>query len=262
VTILGRASLLPQERETVILLGETGTGKTLIVKLASGIILPIRSSISGFCGKDISGMPESDSLEIRRQIGFVFQGRRPLRLPRSAENVAYRLHEDGGPLCRRRRNRAARKEVTQFRRHSPHKLTRFFPNSRGISFEGEGMACAASVSIADELIVGPPHRTYASSGTAGLNLSPRKPSSASSLRSREVVCDGRAAMRATQPCQDGVALVQVAVRAREAKNSDPFGLLLPEDRTQVAANSFISVPCGQARFILRETPDDFMTSNR
>src|SRR6266404_3629834 len=70
--ILGGVTFSAQERETVILLGETGTGKTLLLKLASGLLRPDSGSIQ-VLGKDISGMAESDLLEIRRQIGFVFQ---------------------------------------------------------------------------------------------------------------------------------------------------------------------------------------------
>src|SRR5467141_596428 len=92
--ILGGVTFSAQERETVILLGETGTGKTLLLKLASGLLRPDSGSIQ-VLGKDISGMPESDLLEIRRQIGFVFQEGALFDSLTVGENVAYRLHEDG-----------------------------------------------------------------------------------------------------------------------------------------------------------------------
>ncbi len=99
--ILGGVTFSAQERETVILLGETGTGKTLLLKLASGLLRPDSGSIQ-VLGKDISGMAESDLLEIRRQIGFVFQ-----------EGPSRRWR-------RRRRNRAARQGSPPFRRTRPH----------------------------------------------------------------------------------------------------------------------------------------------
>src|SRR6266403_1301641 len=92
--ILGGVTFSAQERETVILLGETGTGKTLLLKLASGLLRPDSGSIQ-VLGKDISGMAESDLLEIRRQIGFVFQEGALFDSLTVGENVAYRLHEDG-----------------------------------------------------------------------------------------------------------------------------------------------------------------------
>jgi len=92
--VLRGVTFSAQERETVILLGETGTGKTLLLKLASGLLRPDSGSIQ-VLGKDISGMAESDLLEIRRQIGFVFQEGALFDSLTVGENVAYRLHEDG-----------------------------------------------------------------------------------------------------------------------------------------------------------------------
>src|ERR1700688_3317016 len=91
--ILRGVTFSAQERETVILLGETGTGKTLLLKLASGLLRPDSGTIR-VLGKDISGVPESELLEIRRQIGFVFQEGALFDSLTVGENVAYRLHED------------------------------------------------------------------------------------------------------------------------------------------------------------------------
>src|SRR5215468_7841593 len=91
--ILRGVSFSAQERETVILLGETGTGKTLMLKLAAGLLRPDSGAIR-MLGKDISAMPESELLEMRRQIGFVFQEGALFDSLTVGENVAYRLHED------------------------------------------------------------------------------------------------------------------------------------------------------------------------
>src|ERR1700731_2218617 len=70
--ILRGVSFSVPARETLVLLGETGTGKTLTLKLAAGLLKPTRGSIS-VLGQQVSSMPEKDLLRLRERIGFVFQ---------------------------------------------------------------------------------------------------------------------------------------------------------------------------------------------
>src|SRR5215469_1980667 len=91
--ILRGVSFSAQERETVILLGETGTGKTLLLKLAAGLLPPDSGSIR-VLGMDISAMSEAELLAARRRIGFVFQEGALFDSLTVRENVAYRLQED------------------------------------------------------------------------------------------------------------------------------------------------------------------------
>ncbi len=56
-----------QERETLILLGETGTGKTLTLKMAAGLLTPNSGSVI-VLGNEISEMKESELLAFRRKI--------------------------------------------------------------------------------------------------------------------------------------------------------------------------------------------------
>ncbi len=91
--ILRGVSFSARERETAILLGETGTGKTLMLKLAAGLLRPDSGAIR-VLGKDISAMSESELLAVRRQIGFVFQEGALFDSLTVRENVAYRLYED------------------------------------------------------------------------------------------------------------------------------------------------------------------------
>jgi phospholipid/cholesterol/gamma-HCH transport system ATP-binding protein len=81
-------------RETLVLLGETGTGKTLTLKLAAGLLHPAQGAVE-VLGHKVSAMAERELLEFRRQIGFVFQEGALFDSLSVADNVAYRLREDG-----------------------------------------------------------------------------------------------------------------------------------------------------------------------
>lgn len=92
--ILRGLSFSAQPRETLILLGETGTGKTLALKLAAGLLRPDRGTVRAL-GQDISDKSERELLQFRRQVGFVFQEGALFDSLTVGENVAYRLEEDG-----------------------------------------------------------------------------------------------------------------------------------------------------------------------
>jgi len=91
--ILRGVSFCVQERETLVLLGETGTGKTLTLKMAAGLLQPNRGTVE-VLDKDLSKMTERELLAFRRQIGFVFQEGALFDSMTVADNVAYRLRED------------------------------------------------------------------------------------------------------------------------------------------------------------------------
>src|SRR5712692_5588746 len=81
-------------RETKVLVGETGTGKTLTLKLAAGLLRPDSGRIL-VLGRDLTAMSEDELLGFRREVGFVFQEGALFDSLSVAENVAYRLREDG-----------------------------------------------------------------------------------------------------------------------------------------------------------------------
>ena len=92
--ILRGISFSAQSRETLVLLGETGTGKTLTLKMAAGLLCPDRGQVE-VLGNRVSSMDEHDLLAFRRKVGFVFQEGALFDSLTVAENVAYRLNEDG-----------------------------------------------------------------------------------------------------------------------------------------------------------------------
>src|ERR1700675_3101614 len=91
--ILRGVSFSVPARETLVLLGETGTGKTLTLKLAAGLLQPTQGSVH-VLGHEVSSMSEQELLPFRRQIGFVFQEGALFDSMTVADNVAYRLRED------------------------------------------------------------------------------------------------------------------------------------------------------------------------
>jgi phospholipid/cholesterol/gamma-HCH transport system ATP-binding protein len=92
--ILRGVSFRVLAREHLVLLGETGTGKTLTLKLAAGLLRPSRGTV-GVLGQQVSSMSEQELLAFRRQIGFVFQEGALFDSLTVEDNVAYRLREDG-----------------------------------------------------------------------------------------------------------------------------------------------------------------------
>jgi phospholipid/cholesterol/gamma-HCH transport system ATP-binding protein len=91
--ILQNVSFSVAARETRVLVGETGTGKTLTLKLAAGLLRPDSGHVR-VLGEDVTQMPEAALLQFRRNIGFVFQEGALFDSLTVADNVAYRLRED------------------------------------------------------------------------------------------------------------------------------------------------------------------------
>jgi phospholipid/cholesterol/gamma-HCH transport system ATP-binding protein len=91
--ILRGVSFAVPARETLVLLGETGSGKTLTLKLAAGLLKPTRGNVS-VLGHQVSSMSEKELLRLRERIGFVFQEGALFDSMTVGENVAYRLREE------------------------------------------------------------------------------------------------------------------------------------------------------------------------
>lgn len=79
--------------ETKVLIGESGSGKTLILKLAAGLIQPDSGTVR-MLGQDLGSMSEKELLAFRRNVGFVFQEGALFDSLTVSENVAYCLREE------------------------------------------------------------------------------------------------------------------------------------------------------------------------
>ncbi|MDH5185987.1 MAG: ATP-binding cassette domain-containing protein [candidate division WOR-3 bacterium] len=71
--VLNGISFEVTDNEIVVILGPSGTGKTVLLKIIAGLIKPDSGSIF-FDGKALDQMVPDEIYELRKQIGFVFQG--------------------------------------------------------------------------------------------------------------------------------------------------------------------------------------------
>jgi phospholipid/cholesterol/gamma-HCH transport system ATP-binding protein len=188
--ILQGVTFQVQERETLILLGETGTGKTLTLKMAAGLLAPNSGRVV-VLGNEVSEMTESELLPFRRKVGFVFQEGALFDSISVAENVAYRLRED----------RVAEEEI-EFRVLEVLRFVELEHTVDQLPSELSG-GMRRRVSIARALINQPPIVLY-DSPTAGLDPMTSQTIIRLILRLRDVY--GVTALLATQRVQDGFAL--------------------------------------------------------
>ena len=82
--------------ETRIILGPAGGGKSTLMKLTNGLLLPDSGEISVF-GRNLADMSEREIFALRAHVGMVFQESALFDSLDVEDNVAYRLHEDHVP---------------------------------------------------------------------------------------------------------------------------------------------------------------------
>lgn len=88
-------SLEVRKGETLCLLGGSGTGKSVMLKLLIGLLEVDAGSIC-FDGQEITDLDEQTLLPVRRRISMLFQGGALFDSLSVSENVAYPLRERGG----------------------------------------------------------------------------------------------------------------------------------------------------------------------
>jgi phospholipid/cholesterol/gamma-HCH transport system ATP-binding protein len=90
--VLKGVSLTVPRRETMVIMGGSGSGKTVTLRLIAGLIRPTSGIVRVF-GRRIEGLSEEELLPIRRRMGYVFQGAALFDSLSVYENVAYPLRE-------------------------------------------------------------------------------------------------------------------------------------------------------------------------
>jgi phospholipid/cholesterol/gamma-HCH transport system ATP-binding protein len=90
--ILEDVSFAARHGETVAIVGESGTGKSTILKLILRLLIPDSGAVA-IDGEDITHLTFEEALEVRKKMGMVFQGAALFDSMTAFENIAYPLRE-------------------------------------------------------------------------------------------------------------------------------------------------------------------------
>ncbi len=91
-TVLDDANLVVYRGETMAILGSSGSGKTVTLKLINGLMAPDRGEID-VLGHTVSSMSESELIPLRQRVSYLFQGGALFDSMTISENVAFPILE-------------------------------------------------------------------------------------------------------------------------------------------------------------------------
>ena len=91
--VLRNLSFTVPEGSMRIMLGASGAGKSLVLKLILGLLRPDSGAVL-VKGQRVDDMPEAELLKMRSDIGMVFQENALFDSLTVAENVGYRMYEE------------------------------------------------------------------------------------------------------------------------------------------------------------------------
>jgi phospholipid/cholesterol/gamma-HCH transport system ATP-binding protein len=92
VQVLRGVGISVSKGETLVVMGGSGSGKTVLLRLTAGLLRPDRGQVRLF-GQNIERLREEQLLPIRRRMGYVFQGAALFDSLNVHDNVAYPLRE-------------------------------------------------------------------------------------------------------------------------------------------------------------------------
>ena len=90
--VLKGVSFSLDKGETLVVMGGSGSGKTVLLRIIDGLILPDSGAVRLF-GEHIEHRSEEELLPIRRRLGYVFQGAALFDSLTVEENVGFPLRE-------------------------------------------------------------------------------------------------------------------------------------------------------------------------
>jgi phospholipid/cholesterol/gamma-HCH transport system ATP-binding protein len=91
-TVFTGITLSVRRGETLTVMGASGSGKSVLLKMLIGLLTPDSGSIT-FDGENVVGMNDKELLFVRRRIAYLFQGAALFDSLSVGESVAYGLRE-------------------------------------------------------------------------------------------------------------------------------------------------------------------------
>jgi phospholipid/cholesterol/gamma-HCH transport system ATP-binding protein len=179
-----------REGETRIILGAAGSGKTLLLKVAMGLVHPNTGRVF-ICDSDVTDKPEKEWFHLRTRIGMLFQESALFDSMTVAQNVAY-------PLLNQKSIQMPRNQMEQAVRDSLRFVELEQTIDRYPSELSGGMR--RRVAIARAVVTKPPLLLY-DSPTAGLDPITAHTIMALIIKERDV--DNTTALVVTYRYQDG-----------------------------------------------------------
>jgi phospholipid/cholesterol/gamma-HCH transport system ATP-binding protein len=88
--VLQEITLTIPRGQTVAIIGESGCGKTVLMKTVAGLVTPTTGRVQ-FDGTDLNGVSSVERAHLRRRIGFVFQNAALFDSMTIAQNIAFPL---------------------------------------------------------------------------------------------------------------------------------------------------------------------------
>jgi phospholipid/cholesterol/gamma-HCH transport system ATP-binding protein len=92
LVLFENTSLMVYRGETLSIIGESGTGKSILLKMMIGLI-PVDAGKILFCGEDVTHMSSDRLANLRTRVGYVFQAGALFDSMTVVENVGYALRE-------------------------------------------------------------------------------------------------------------------------------------------------------------------------
>jgi phospholipid/cholesterol/gamma-HCH transport system ATP-binding protein len=91
-SVLAGASLTVERGETMVILGPSGTGKSVLLRHINGLTKPDSGQVF-VCGQDVVPLSEEELVAVRLRVSMLFQGGALFDSMNVFDNVAFPMHE-------------------------------------------------------------------------------------------------------------------------------------------------------------------------
>ncbi len=158
--VLHNVSFVVDRGETAVIMGRSGVGKSVLLKLLLGFFQPDEGQII-VAGEDVTHYIEAQFAAIRRRVTMVFQSGALFDSLTVAENVAFPLNAAGTPMDEEKINQRVQEllemlEVSQFADRLPADLStgtkRAVAIARALAEDPEGILYDEPTTMVDPLM--------------------------------------------------------------------------------------------------------------